>query len=225
MQLIRTLFIALLSLACLAAQAQWQWIDNAGRKVFSDQPPPLDIPAKNILKQPAKAASVANMPVAAPVSAGAAAAPPLSADDKELLAKKKKAEAQALASAKARVRQSGQDQGLELRKGQGQSGLARLWRAHGGDECQRRARVPRRHRAQGRDATYARRLRSQLPINRAFARLRVATCAAHAGLQLQPVQYPALAPGRRRANKPAVRAPCASKRLRRATLGSTRSGR
>jgi len=103
MQLIRTLFIAVLSLSCLAAQAQWQWVDNAGRKVFSDQPPPLDVPAKNILKQPAKTASLAAAP-AAPASAGAtvgaAAAPQLSADDKDLLAKKKKAAADALARIK-----------------------------------------------------------------------------------------------------------------------------
>ncbi len=103
MQMFRTLFIAVLGLSCLAAQAQWQWVDNAGRKVFSDQPPPLNIPAKNILKQPGKAANVANLP-AAPASGvaavGTAAAPLPSADDKELLAKKKKAEAEALARAK-----------------------------------------------------------------------------------------------------------------------------
>ncbi len=103
MKLFRTLSIVVLGLCCLAAQAQWQWVDNAGRKVFSDKAPPLDIPAKNILKQPGKSASVASVP-AAPASAGTAAAtpaaPPLSADDKELVAKKKKAEAQDLARAK-----------------------------------------------------------------------------------------------------------------------------
>jgi len=98
MQLLRTLFIAALTLACLTAQAQWQWVDNAGRKVFSDQPPPSDIPVKNILKQPGKTASLAMAP-AAPASA-AATAPPLSTEDKELVAKKKKAEADALARIK-----------------------------------------------------------------------------------------------------------------------------
>lgn len=99
MQLFRTLFIAALSLTCLAAQAQWQWVDNAGRKVFSDQPPPSDIPARNILKQPGKVTSLATAP-AAPASAGVAAAPQLSTEDKELVAKKKKAEADALARIK-----------------------------------------------------------------------------------------------------------------------------
>ncbi|MBF9265764.1 DUF4124 domain-containing protein, partial [Paracidovorax cattleyae] len=50
-------FHRLLVLACacswaLGASAQWQWIDKDGRKVFSDRPPPTDVPARNILKQP-----------------------------------------------------------------------------------------------------------------------------------------------------------------------------
>lgn len=47
--------LALLALACtlpLAAAAQWQWVDNGGRKVFSDKAPPPDIPAERILKGP-----------------------------------------------------------------------------------------------------------------------------------------------------------------------------
>lgn len=35
----------------MAASAQWQWIDKQGKKVFSDQAPPLDIPEKNILQR------------------------------------------------------------------------------------------------------------------------------------------------------------------------------
>lgn len=35
-----------------AANAQWQWVDDKGRKVFSDRPPPHDIPANRILKKP-----------------------------------------------------------------------------------------------------------------------------------------------------------------------------
>lgn len=43
-----------LGLLCFAtsSMAQWQWMDRSGRKVFSDQPPPADIPEKNILKRP-----------------------------------------------------------------------------------------------------------------------------------------------------------------------------
>jgi hypothetical protein len=115
MQLFRIFVLAATGAFCLAAHAQWQWVDNAGRKVFSDQPPPFDIPAKNILKQPRKAAALAapaapGAPAAAaPAGASAAsaaslaasaAAPPLSKDDKELLAKKKKAESETAARVK-----------------------------------------------------------------------------------------------------------------------------
>ena len=98
MQLFRTLFVAVLSLSCLAAQAQWQWVDNAGRKVYSDQPPPSDIPTKNIVKQPGKVTSPASAPTAP--SPASTAAPQLSTEDKELVAKKRKAEADALARIK-----------------------------------------------------------------------------------------------------------------------------
>lgn len=37
----------------LAVQAQWQWTDAQGRSVFSDRPPPLEVPEKNIVKRPA----------------------------------------------------------------------------------------------------------------------------------------------------------------------------
>jgi Domain of unknown function (DUF4124) len=39
-----------------SASAQYMWLDAAGHKVFSDQPPPANIPAKRILQQPGKAA-------------------------------------------------------------------------------------------------------------------------------------------------------------------------
>ena len=57
--------LLLLAVACtwaLGAAAQWQWIDKDGRKVFSDRPPPAEVPAKSILKQPGGA------PVARPAA-------------------------------------------------------------------------------------------------------------------------------------------------------------
>jgi len=39
----------------LATSAQWQWIDHRGYRVFSDQPPPRDIPEKNILRRSSSA--------------------------------------------------------------------------------------------------------------------------------------------------------------------------
>jgi len=109
--------LPLLLLGCvcalpLSASAQWQWIDKSGRKVYSDQPPPSDLPEKNILKRagppprvalaPAgssspsdsasgvqsAAASAAALPERA--ASGAAAKP--SGVDKELEEKTRKAE-------------------------------------------------------------------------------------------------------------------------------------
>lgn len=89
----------LLVLACavpLAASAQWQWVDKNGRRVFSDQAPPPEVPAKNILRQP----GVRGTPVVAeePAAAASAAKPAasglkISGKDKELEAKRKQAEA------------------------------------------------------------------------------------------------------------------------------------
>lgn len=89
----------------MLAAAQWQWLDKDGRKVFSDRPPPVDVPPEKILKQPSRsnvapggggaaqaAAGAAGQPAAKAPSAGAV--PKLSGKDKELEERKKKAEAE-----------------------------------------------------------------------------------------------------------------------------------
>lgn len=86
----------------LSASAQWQWVDNSGKKVFSDQPPPTDIPEKNILRRAGPSPSArAPAPVTpAPEGSGDTAAAPKAAPpkpagvDKELEEKTKKAEAE-----------------------------------------------------------------------------------------------------------------------------------
>jgi len=89
---------ALTSLACSAALAQWQWVDEAGHKVFSDRPPPAGTPDKNVLKRPgparvAPAQDSATPPEQAPApSSTAAASPKPSGRDETLEAKKKQAE-------------------------------------------------------------------------------------------------------------------------------------
>lgn len=110
MRRIRTILICTVCLIGATAQAQWQWLDNSGRKVFSDQPPPIDIPVKNILKEPGKAATTPTVSQAAPSATTAAsgpatapAVPVLSDGDKELLARKKKAEADAQAKVTAQA--------------------------------------------------------------------------------------------------------------------------
>lgn len=111
--------LVLLAVACtwaLGAAAQWQWIDKDGRKVFSDRPPPQDIPEKSILKQPSyaaarvpAAAAAASAPEAAdtPASAAAPAAAspraPASAAGKDKELEKRKAEADAAEAAKKKA--------------------------------------------------------------------------------------------------------------------------
>jgi len=105
----RTLLISLACTLPALAFAQWQWIDKDGRKVFSDQSPPADIPAKNIIKQPGGRSPVAAAPAGAAsapqeASSGpraAASAPKVGGKDKELEAKKKEAEAAEAAKNKA----------------------------------------------------------------------------------------------------------------------------
>jgi hypothetical protein len=98
--------LLLLGLACclpLAASAQWQWLDKDNKKVYSDQPPPIDVPEKNILKRPTglqPRVSFSTPPAAAPDAAASSAAPALAAPgaprpsgvDKELAEKARKAE-------------------------------------------------------------------------------------------------------------------------------------
>lgn len=98
--LTRILFLALAgSVLTIPALAQWQWIDKEGRKVFSDQPPSIDIPQKNIIKEPEFKGLGRSRDIAAGAPAIAASAPAakttmpkLSGKDQELEAMKKKAD-------------------------------------------------------------------------------------------------------------------------------------
>lgn len=97
MNLLRVFLLGLVFGLPALALAQWQWVGNDGRKVFSDQPPPPDIPSKNIIKQPGLKGQPpipAEVDAAAPEPAKAAASvPKLVAKDKRLDEKKKQAEA------------------------------------------------------------------------------------------------------------------------------------
>ena len=105
-----TLLLALAAmLFAVTAQAQWQWIEKDGRKVFSDRSPPAEIQDKDILKRPpgasrsALATDAALNAAANPASASLpkASAPKLSGKDAELEAKKKKADDEEAAKKKA----------------------------------------------------------------------------------------------------------------------------
>lgn len=85
------------------ALAQWQWLDKDGRKVFSDRPPPADIPDARILQQP-QLRQAAPKPIAPESDDSASAAPAAAkapAKDKELQEKKAKQDAEQAAKAKA----------------------------------------------------------------------------------------------------------------------------
>ncbi len=125
----------------LAASAQWQWVDKDGRKVFSDQSPPPEIPEKNILRRPsaaraptpapAVAASTAPAQVGTGTSQPNGSAPKISGVDEELAAKAKQdkdaeaaskqkeiadrqAKANAETCARARTAQVTMDSGIRL---------------------------------------------------------------------------------------------------------------
>ena len=89
----RLILAALVCTTPLLAAAQWVYLDQAGRKVFSDQAPPPSVGPTRILRQPGvkPGTSVATEAGAAtPVAAAAATAkPPV---DKNLEARKKQAE-------------------------------------------------------------------------------------------------------------------------------------
>jgi hypothetical protein len=77
MNIAKTLLLAALSAAALAcsmpAFAQWAWRDASGKMVYSDQPPPKSVPARDIVRQPAGA------PAARPAAPAEASAEPVEA--------------------------------------------------------------------------------------------------------------------------------------------------
>ncbi|MDO9481191.1 MAG: DUF4124 domain-containing protein [Hydrogenophaga sp.] len=98
----------LTGLVCSSVLAQWQWVDETGRKVFSDTAPPISVPDTSILKRPGlhtnTNAAGTNTPAtgtdaAAPLDTGAA--PKLSGRDEQLETRKKQAEEAEQAKKKA----------------------------------------------------------------------------------------------------------------------------
>lgn len=65
------LVLVLATATPIPAAAQWMWRDASGRPVFSDRPPPADIPDRNIVRRPGNA--VRPVPAAPPASAASAA--------------------------------------------------------------------------------------------------------------------------------------------------------
>lgn len=93
------LCIAGLCMAPAIALAQWGWTDAQGRKIYSDQPPPVEVPERNILRRPSGSAAPAAAPAANPADAVTAAgtpapgaAPKPTGVDKELQERARQAE-------------------------------------------------------------------------------------------------------------------------------------
>jgi hypothetical protein len=100
------LFLGFALAASQAVFAQYSWIGKDGRRVFSDRPPPADVPQKNVLSQPHGHSGVTAPAAPAQQAASAASVPaaprPATAGvDKALEEKKKQAEAEEAAKQKA----------------------------------------------------------------------------------------------------------------------------
>ena len=78
----------------LPAAAQWKWRDQRGQTQYSDTPPPLGTPEKDILQRPASPAARRDSVVATAAASAASGAPTLAPKpvETELDAKRKKAE-------------------------------------------------------------------------------------------------------------------------------------
>ncbi|MGI4777333.1 MAG: DUF4124 domain-containing protein [Janthinobacterium lividum] len=95
--------VAVISILPTTVGAQWQWTDRQGKKVFSDQAPPPDVPERNILQRGGRPAShdatdssvlPAGPGTSAPAARNMVAAPLKPAGvDKELEEKTRRAEA------------------------------------------------------------------------------------------------------------------------------------
>jgi predicted component of type VI protein secretion system len=106
MKCFRLLACGLLCLTALNAAAQWQWLDTDGRRVFSDRPPPSDVPEKSILKRPGNRSGVVSYPASTPAPAPTVAAP--SGIDKSLQEKRKQVENEQAAKRKAEEERAAQ---------------------------------------------------------------------------------------------------------------------
>lgn len=109
-RLLPALLLAVVSASwVLPAEAAWKWRDKDGRVTISDRPPPRDVPEKDILSRPAKAARPAaaaapagtTAPAATPAAAAPAASTPPTALEREVQARKRAAEEEKAAKAKA----------------------------------------------------------------------------------------------------------------------------
>lgn len=99
MKFTNPLFFAVALVVCQPAFSQWVWLNERGEKVFSDRAPGIEVPAKNILKQPS-ATTPKSPPPQPPAQTPGATAKPVIVVDQSLEAKKKQADDAAAAKQK-----------------------------------------------------------------------------------------------------------------------------
>jgi len=113
---------AALALFAGLAHAQWQWLDETGRKVFSDTPPPANVPDKNVLRRPHARSAPAPAPATDTQPASTdAPVPAVPRRDDQLEARKRQAEEAEKAKERAeqdriaRIRQENCDRATRAR--------------------------------------------------------------------------------------------------------------
>ena len=84
---------AVFSVLPTTAAAQWQWVDRQGKKVFSDQAPPPDIPERSILQRAGSPAPRSGIESTAAATGPAGVSRPAGVDA-ELQEKTRRAEAE-----------------------------------------------------------------------------------------------------------------------------------
>lgn len=99
--LVATALALLLALTSSAALAQYRWRDSHGQWHASDQPPPADIPEKDVLQRPLGQGQRPAAPTSATSAASAASGNRPAPVDPELQARRARAEQEAEARSKA----------------------------------------------------------------------------------------------------------------------------
>lgn len=115
----KLLIAAVLSACSCSVFAQWQWVDESGRKVFSDRPPPSHISPQQVLKQPAGTPTATQRVVYPSAAITTPAAPATAAPaqaDKEAQAAAKAQEQAHREQAQQDAENAAQDKALEEAK-------------------------------------------------------------------------------------------------------------
>lgn len=102
MRTVVTLLLMAATALPLPSVAQWMWRDANGKPVYSDRPPPPDVPEQRVLQRPSTAPRSPQPPADPAASAAPSSQPtPPSGTDKELEQRRQQAEAAEAAKQKA----------------------------------------------------------------------------------------------------------------------------